>query len=339
MTTNRFASLAIAAALGLGACVPGAPSTAPQPQPDEISRVEVQQSGAATLHQLIQALRPEWLLIAADSTGAPAPEQVLVFVDGRFAGDARDLPGISATNLGRVQLVDAATARQRFARFPRQEFRVAIAASTFTTPAQAAGRMAVSAGVGLTQFGLTQGVENGAEEAGMRAGTADPRVGWPDQGTRTPLSAHLTARYDVRPALAVSADVQHTLESWYGGYLRPEDDGSGLLSTRFTSTELALLVSTGRLLRVGVGPAVRHVRWEWASTLCACEQEESQGSTALGGAAVVGVSLPQGGRWFADFSVRARYYPSQEAGPYRHLQSLDAGGLAVTPSVGFGVRF
>jgi hypothetical protein len=340
MQRSRFPLPGLVAVLLLAACVPGAPSTRPAPRADEISRAEIQASGATTLHALVQAVHPEWLLIATDSTGAPAPGQVLLFVDGRLAGDVRDLARIQTANVDRVWLVDAPTARQRFARFPQQEFRLAIAVNTFISPAEMVGRISVSVGGGITPIGLAQRVESGAKSSGISPGTADPRVtSWPREATRIPLSAHVSARYDVRPALSVTADVQHTLASWFGGYLRPEDDGSGLLSTRFTATELAVLVSSGRLLRLGAGPALRYVQWNWASSLCGCEAVEDRRGTTLGAAAFAGVSIPRRGRWFADFTVRARYYPSQEFGPYRHLRSLDASGLAVTPGVGFGARF
>jgi hypothetical protein len=284
----------------------------------------------------VHALRPDWLLMAVDSTGAAAPEQVLVFVNGRLVGDVSTLRAFPTGNVGSLRLVAAQTVRETFPRFPYREFRVGIAVYTFTTPEEVPGRAAVSVGVGITPVGLAQNVEAGGKEAGVRSGTGDPRVPWPNRGTNVPLSAHVAARYDLRPAVSVRGEVQHTLEAWFGGY---GGFGGGLASTRFSSTEASVIMAFGRLLRIGAGPAVRHVRWDWASNLCACETVEKRSGTFLGAAAFAGVSLPQGGRWFADFGVRARYYPSQEFGPYRNLESLDAGGLSATPAVSFGVRF
>ncbi|HEU0300420.1 MAG TPA: hypothetical protein VFR37_13215 [Longimicrobium sp.] len=328
---------AVLGAASLGACIPGASPSGPAPRGEAISRTELEASGAPDLYQAVQRLRPDWLHLALDSAGAPADAQVLVFVDGRMMGDVRVLRGMQRQGVGSLRVRSPDFIRDMYRGAPGRGFRAAIVVATYTRPLEGGPRLSVSAGAGFTLVGLARGTESAAEEAGFISGV--PRGSrWADRGIPNPPSLHLTARYAVRPALSVAADVQHTLEGFYGGTIR-RTEGSSAVSTTFTSTEAALLASFGRLIRIGAGPAVRQVRWTWVGGLCQCEPEESHTSTAFGVAAEAGVSLPQNRRWFVDFGVRARYYPTQDTGGYPGVEPMDAGGVVLTPAASVGVRF
>ncbi|HEX2078258.1 MAG TPA: hypothetical protein VHG08_11135 [Longimicrobium sp.] len=328
---------AVLAAASLAACIPGGSPSGPAPREEVISRAELEASGAPDLYQAVQRLRPEWLHLALDPAGGPAEEQVVVFVDGRMMGDVRVLRGMRTQGIGSMRVRSADFVRRMFRGAPGRSFRAAIVVASYTEALPGGPRVSVSAGAGFTLIGLARSTETAAEDAGFISGV--PRgTSFADPGTANPPSLHLTARYAVRPNLSVAADVQHTLEGFYGGTTR-RTQGSSVVSTTFTSTEAAVMASFGRVMRIGAGPAVRQVRWTWVGGLCQCEEEEKHTSTALGLAAEVGVSMPQNRRWFVDFGVRARYYPSQDTGGYPEVEPMDAGGVVLTPAASIGFRF
>lgn len=331
MKRITFASLLLAAS-ALSACGQAAAGLRPAPRVDLISRAEIEATPAADAHELVQHLRPDWLIV----NGQPAADEVLVFVDGRLLGNVRALRGLSLERVGTLQLHSPSYVRETFPRFPHSDFRVAIAVSTFTQAEEARYRGSVSLGAGMSVRSLAHQVKASADGLGF---THNPPVNWADRGREMPVTMHLGARYALRPRLWVAAEVQHTPRAWYGGYRHPPDAGSGLLSVSAASTEMALQLSTGGIVRATAGPALRMVRWDWRSGDCQCEEPRSHSNTALGLAVAVEATVPRSSRFFLDVGLRGRYFPSQEAGPYREFESIGAGGLTVTPTLGLGLRF
>ena len=324
-----FAALLLASA---SACASIAPGRAPAPRADAISRAEIQASGAADAHDLVQRLRADWLIAG----GQPAADEVLVFVDGRLLGNVRALRGLSLERVDGLQLHSPHYAREIF-RFPHREFEAAIALTTFTQPEQAHYRVAVTVGAGKSVRSLSHQLKNAADELGF---THNPPANWENRGQEMPATLHVGARYGLRPRLWLAADVEHTPDAWYGGYLyRPEDGGSGLMSASAASTELAVQLSMGEMVRATVGPAVRMVRWDWRTGECACEKLQSGTTTSLGLAAAVEAAVPRSSKFFLDVALRGRWYPSQNAGPYHGFESIEVGGLTVAPTIGIGARF
>ncbi|MBW3572204.1 MAG: hypothetical protein KY467_13975 [Gemmatimonadetes bacterium] len=331
MKRITFAALLFAAA-ALSACGPVAAGLRPAPRADLISRAEIEATPAADAHELVQRLRADWLIV----DGQPAVDEVLVFVDGRLLGNVRSLRGLSLDRVGALQLHSPNYVRETFARFPHREFRMAIAVSTFTQAEEARYRGSVSMGAGLSIRSLAHQVKASADDLGF---SHHPPANWADRGREMPVTVHLGARYGLRPRLWLAGEVQHTPRAWYGGYRHPPDMGSGLLSVSAASTEMALQLSTGGMVRATAGPALRMVQWDWRSGECQCEEPRSNSNTALGLAVAVEATVPRSSRFFLDIGFRGRYFPSQEAGPYREFESIGARGLTFTPTLGLGVRF
>lgn len=332
MKRIAFAALLLASA-SLSACASITPGRAPAPRADAISRAEIEAAGAADAHDLVQRLRADWLIAG----GQPAADEVLVFVDSRLVGNVRALRGLSLERVESLQLHSPEYAREIFSRFPPREFQAAIAITTFTRPEQERYRGAVTIGAGKSVRSISHQLKASADELGF---THNPPANWQDRGEEMPVMLHLGARYGLRPRLWLAADVEHTPGAWYGGYLyRPEDGGSGMVSARAASTELALQLSMGEMVRATVGPAVRMVQWDWRTGECACEKPQSNTTTTLGLAAAVEATVPRSSKLFLDVALRGRWYPAQNAGPYHGFQSIEVGGLTVVPTIGLGVRF
>ncbi|HEX2080296.1 MAG TPA: hypothetical protein VHG08_21520 [Longimicrobium sp.] len=330
---GRSIFTAAAFALAAAGCVPGGAASGPAPREQVISRAEIRASEAANAYDLVQRLRPDWLLLAGDDPAAAG--QILVVLDGRPLGDVRALRGVRPQGLAWVRLQSPAYVRERFPRRAAEGVRGAIVLHTASPPEHPTARWAASAGAGIAAASLAHGVERGARAEGV----GQPEgFRWTDPGTRTPLAVYAAARYRVRPRVSVGADVQHTRGAWFGGYRR-RDEGTGTVSVTASGTELTLQAMYGGTMRLGVGPAVRVVRWDWRGGECQCEAPQRNTSSALGVAGSAGAAFPRSSRVFVDVSLRARWYPSQRTGAYQHVRSLDAGGLVVTPSAGVGIRF
>lgn len=333
MTRHAIAIL-VAAALSLAACVPGRTGAGPVPRTHEISRAEIQAAGAANAFDLVQALRPDWLLLADRSLRDTTVELLPVYLGGRMLGDVSALRTLALGGIEAIRLQGPAWVLERERRLVG-DIKGAIVVYPVSRPTAQLARWRVSAGAGLALLNPAHALPKSAQKAGYdEFWTAQ----WSDPGTRRPAAFHADVHYRLRPLLSVGADVQHTPPAWYGGYLLQES-GFGTLSTSFTSTELAVQVLYGRLARVSLGPALRVTQWDWRSGLCQCEEPARNTTAALGLAASVGANLPASTRVFADASIRVRYYPSQGTGEYRHSPSLDAGGVVVVPAVGLGIRF
>ena len=88
-----------------------------------------------------------------------------------------------------------------------------------------------------------------------------------------------------------------------------------------------------------MGPAYRHVRWEWSKGFCQCASQQTTSGGALGIAGEALAELPLSGRLFPAFRLLARYYPSQNAEHESLEQPVDTGGLVVTFGVSLVARF
>ena len=335
MKRIAFAALLLATA-ALSACASIVPGRAPAPRADAISHDEIAAAaatGAAAAHDVVQLLRADWLIV----NGQPAADEVLVFVDRRLIGNVRALRGRRLDRVETLQLHSPDYARGVFQRFPPQEFQAAISITTFTQPEQPTYRGAVTVGAGMAVRSISHQIRASADELGFEH---NPPINWQDRGEDMPVTLHVGARYGLRPRLWLAADVDHTANAWYGGYLyRPEDGGSGVVSAKAASTELALQLSMGEMVRATVGPAVRMVQWDWRTGECACEKLQSNTTTSLGLAAAVEATIPRSSKFFLDVALRGRWYPSQNAGPYHGFETIDVGGLTVVPTLGLGIRF
>lgn len=332
MKRTAFAALLLASA-ALSACASIIPGRAPAPRADAISRAEIAAAGAADAHDLVQRLRADWLIV----NGQPAADEVLVFVDRRLIGNVRALRGLRLDRVEGLQLHSPEYARGVFQRFPPSEFHAAISITTFTQPEQPRYSGAVTIGAGKSVRSMSHQLRASADELGFEH---NPPINWQDRGDEMPLTLHAGARYGLRPRLWLAADVDHTANAWYGGYLyRPEEGESGVVSAKAASTELAVQVSMGEMVRATVGPAVRMVQWDWRTGGCACEKPQSSTTTSFGLAAAVEATVPRSSRFFLDVALRGRWYPSVNAGPYHGFESIEVGGLTMVPTLGVGVRF
>lgn len=327
--------LAVMAALLLSAATAAA-------QPDaELSARDLRDVSAPHLYDAIAQLRPHWLPAAGDPAGGAGGPRVVVYLNGRHTGDARVLLNIPTGEVTQARVRSADYVRRTDPRFPREEFDLAIYVVTRAAPRQSPqGRVTVSLDAGFNPRSLGHVMDDALGGAGYRAKFAASDLGvvrFEDEGTPYPPSVGATINYGLRGLWGLAATAQHTPGGWSGGY-NPET--STAVSADLTSTEGALLVTReAGVVRAGVGPAYRHVRWEWSRGFCQCAGQQTTSGGALGVAAEALAELPLSGRVFPGFRLLARYYPSQNA-EYESLeQPVDTGGLVVTFGVSLVTRF
>lgn len=104
--------LALLAALTLTACGTGQPGS-PRPNPDQITRVEIDEAGPSNLYTLVQNLRPIWLL-ERGATSFTDEIDVVVYLDGTRMGERESLRGIHSSNVETLQFYSAQRATARF---------------------------------------------------------------------------------------------------------------------------------------------------------------------------------------------------------------------------------
>ena len=104
--------LALLAALTLTACGTGQPGS-PRPNPDQITRVEIDEAGPSNLYTLVQNLRPIWLR-ERGATSFTDEIDVVVYLDGTRMGERESLRGIHSSNVETLQFYSARRATARF---------------------------------------------------------------------------------------------------------------------------------------------------------------------------------------------------------------------------------
>ena len=104
--------LALLAALTLTACGTGQPGS-PRPNPNQITRVEIDEAGPSDLYTLVQNLRPIWLR-ERGATSLTDEIGVVVYMDGTRMGDTESLRGLHSSNAETMQFYNDQRATARF---------------------------------------------------------------------------------------------------------------------------------------------------------------------------------------------------------------------------------
>lgn len=104
--------LAAVAALFLVACASGPPG-APRPNPNLITRAEIDEAGPSSAYELIQKLRPVWLR-ERGAVSFTDETDLVVYLDGSRMGGRSELRSIHTHNIESVEFLDARKATNRF---------------------------------------------------------------------------------------------------------------------------------------------------------------------------------------------------------------------------------
>ncbi len=104
--------LSLLAVLTLTACGPGQPGS-PRPNPDQITRAEIDEAGPSNLFTLVQNLRPIWLR-ERGATSFTDETDVVVYLDRTRMGGRESLRSIHSSNVEMLQFFNAQRATARF---------------------------------------------------------------------------------------------------------------------------------------------------------------------------------------------------------------------------------
>jgi hypothetical protein len=104
--------LSLLAVLTLTACGSGQPGS-PRPNPDQITRAEIDEAGPSNLFTLVQNLRPIWLR-ERGATSFTDETDVVVYLDRTRMGGRESLRSIHSSNVEMLQFFNAQRATARF---------------------------------------------------------------------------------------------------------------------------------------------------------------------------------------------------------------------------------
>jgi hypothetical protein len=104
--------LVFLAAITLIACGTGQPGT-PRPNPDMITRVEIDEAGPSDLFTLVQNVRPIWLR-ERGATSFTDETDVVVYLDGTRMGGRESLRVIHSADVETLQFLNTQRATARF---------------------------------------------------------------------------------------------------------------------------------------------------------------------------------------------------------------------------------
>lgn len=111
----------LALAMVLSGCAAGTVGSGGTRSSDLITIEEIDGTSHATAHELIAALRPQWLRVrpansfsGARNAGGAASNEVVVYVDNLRLGGAESLHGVRAEAVRSAEMVNAMTATQRW---------------------------------------------------------------------------------------------------------------------------------------------------------------------------------------------------------------------------------
>jgi hypothetical protein len=108
---RHAAALLLALSLGACAAAAGTPGSS-RPNPNVISRAEIEREGPSSVFDLIQKLRPLWL--SARASSFTQDTSVVVYLDGTRMGGPEALREVSTPNVEKVEFLDAGRATARF---------------------------------------------------------------------------------------------------------------------------------------------------------------------------------------------------------------------------------
>lgn len=100
----------------LGACATPAANGSPVGSSDVITRVEIDERGAANAFELVQSLRPQWLRTRGISTlqQAVGEETIVIYMDNARLGPPDAMRQIALGSVRYLQFFDAREATQRW---------------------------------------------------------------------------------------------------------------------------------------------------------------------------------------------------------------------------------
>lgn len=104
--------LAVVVTLLLSACASGPPG-APRPNPNLITRAEIDDVGPTSAFELIQELRPMWLR-ERGAVSFTQETDLVVYLDGSRVGGRDELRNIYTYNIETVEFMDARRATNRY---------------------------------------------------------------------------------------------------------------------------------------------------------------------------------------------------------------------------------
>lgn len=290
---------------------------------------------AQDVHQLVAQLRPDWLLVGGDPADPASRDRVRVYVGRTLAGGLEALHGMTTTNLHSVELAGAARARQ----LDRRAWDVAaVLLVRYEDPnvTQAPSRR-VQVTAGLAGRGL---LEERAIETLRTAGfaSAHSEIAWNPSRANSNFTLYGGVAVRLRGDMGVGLNGYHSSETTARG-IRSNSNGRAVaaLTNRFTTTDLAAVAFAGtRHVRLGVGPAVRLMKWEQGLGGNGLAELQTGSETVLGAAADVSLSLPPASRLHLQVTAGGRWFPAHTIPGRAGAPETDLGGLTTYTSIGVG---
>lgn len=105
-------NFAVLAAFVLSACATGAPG-ASRPDPNLITRAEIDRESPSSAYDLIQNLRPIWLR-ERGAVSFTEETDIIVYLDGSRLGGRSELRNIYTQNIESLEFLDTRRATNRF---------------------------------------------------------------------------------------------------------------------------------------------------------------------------------------------------------------------------------
>lgn len=106
-------TLALMLATAVFACSSG-PRGRPSADPDVIERYQILGGPYANAHDVVRALRPQWLIRRSGGNRNNSTAPIWVFVDNNRYGDLNQLRNVAANSIGSIRRVDGITATTRW---------------------------------------------------------------------------------------------------------------------------------------------------------------------------------------------------------------------------------
>ncbi|MBB4635095.1 hypothetical protein [Longimicrobium terrae] len=333
----KLRSLFALALLSLGACsASSGPNSSPGSASDALRGAEIRASGAADLYAAVAALRPSWLYYAVDSVGAPAEGSVLVFVDGRRAGDLRSLRGMNTAEIETVRLRSAAHVRESTIGLNDAPVTAGlyisrvVAANRPTRPAGAGAGVSLNVGLAAAGKPADQAFDALAD-AGYDSFKESEEY-FPARNRNPGLMVQGGAWMGITGPLRADVHLIRIFPSDVKAFSSREGDAVGEVASIEGDVMLTYVArAAGFDLSLGLGPAVRRVEGSWRSqdpTLV------DRTTTGFGGAAAATASVRTGTRTLVQVQAMARRYAPQEFA--EQFGGLEMKGTTFTVTLGAG---
>jgi hypothetical protein len=311
----------------------GGPRTSAYAVGTVITQAEIARSSAGNAQEIVDRLRPEWLVARDDASISGDIGQTLVYLNDQRFGPLASLRDIPVEMVGAIELL---TGGREQALLVGDAGRSTSTIIRIIGPTQVAARNMLGSGRDAPRgFSLALYPIAGSSPIGDRAHAGE----FTDDGwvrTHSPGGPY-SLMASARMALTRTASLELIASRRLARETETFQRGATFIHHTATATTAGVLAAyNAGPVRISAGPVGQLTELEWAAGECECISEGSKNALVGGAAFDIATSLPRFSALSLELRVQGRWLRGARIHGFQHLPAYDAGGKVWFVGLGAG---